>query len=180
VLLTAAAFATWHLTPVSTLSYSVAAVRYPFDVHMAVGEPARGRTVIAEVEQVAGAGEVDTGDEVLGGTWVVVDLVLDATGADPRTSLDLAELVIGAATYTPTERLAGTLDGSTVAAGLPRRGSIVFEIPADTAHGSARLRIGDDPLVRLGDRLVLDIDLDELDFDGTVVVEPAAYAEAAG
>ena len=176
--LTALAFVAWNLTPASTLTYSAAAFRQPFDVPMTIGEQAQGRTRIAIVEHVRGGDALqDQYGDIRPGTWVVVDAALDSTGADPLTVLDLCELVVDGAVYLPTDRFSYGVDSGYLEAGLPREGSIVFELPAGLTTGHAQLRLGTDALAKLDDRLVLDLDLDDVDFRGTAVVEEATWSE---
>ena len=136
----------------------------PFVGPVGMGEQAVGRTfaVTPEAVRVAEAVETDGGLDGarLPGTWVIVDVVLDATGAEPGARLEQVELELGGATYTPSDRVDGTAEDATLRAGLPVRGSLVFEVPAGAAHGSARLTLGPSVDVRLDDQLVLDLDLD--------------------
>ncbi|GAA3662018.1 DUF4352 domain-containing protein [Microbacterium marinilacus] len=158
--LAAAACVVTAVTPRTHLVYSVAAVEMPFVVPMRMGEQAVGRTFAVTPEAVRVAEAVETDGGRLDGTWVVVDVVLDATGAEPGARLEQVELELGGATYTPSDRVDGTAEDATLRAGLPVRGSLVFEVPAGAAHGSARLTLGPSVDVRLDDQLVLDLDLD--------------------
>ncbi|WP_203136563.1 hypothetical protein [Microbacterium sp. JZ31] len=163
------------LTPHAHLAYSTATHEMPFDVPMAIGETTHGRTFSARPTAVRSAHTIETDDEErFEGTFLIVDLMLDATGAEAPTLLQGVQLETDGRTYFPVPRIPGTLESATLRAGLPVTGSLVFELPEDGIQGRAQLRLSKDVVTRFDDRLVLDIDL------GAVEVAPVETVERSG
>jgi len=166
------------LLPEQHLTYSTNATRIPFDLPLAVGQTTTGRTFSARPTAIRAATTIETAfGDVARGTFVIVDLVVDSTGADARASLVGVELEAAGRTYGPTGRIPGTLEDARLRAGLPIAGSLVFELPPDAMHGAAVMRLATALDVRFDDRLVLDIDLDAIEVAGSAVVEEAEWAE---
>jgi hypothetical protein len=163
------------LTPHSHLVYSTNATRIPFTVPLTVGETADGRTFTVRPVEIRATREVVDDSDAVTGTFVIVDLVVDSTGADPSTRIGLAELEIGGRTLTPTDRVGGMIEDEQLPAGLPIQGSLVFELPADGLHGRAQLRLAADVDVRFDTEFLLDIDLDALQLRGSATVEPPRW-----
>lgn len=142
----------WHNLPTNSDVYA------PFTVSGSVGEPVSGRSITATVTGVRTAAEVQTPQAVSAiGRWVVVqtELVPGSVVENPH-----ADLVVGADTYAPTDRLApGTQLGGALEPGFLTRGSWIFDVaPALLDDGppmSLRLWVGDG---RLDSRLSVAID----------------------
>lgn len=166
--------AAWGLTQV-TLSDDAALA--PFVTTAERGEPATARNLAVTVTDVRAARAVsDAGGWSAEGTWVVVDLEAAAVVSQQNARLTLAELVIGDRTYSATDRGTTFRDESLVP-GVPRSGSLAFELPADALTGTATLRLGvpegrDD--AALDGIVELTIDLDAL------TVEPEATIDENG
>lgn len=170
----AACLVTW-LTPHSHLVYSTNATRIPFTVPLSVGETSEGRTFTVRPLEIRATHEVVDADAIRG-TFVIVDLVVDSTGADPSTRIGLAELEVDGRTLTPTDRVGGMIEHEQLLAGLPIQGSLVFELPPEALHGHAQLRLASDVDVRFDTEFVLDIDLDALEVQSSATVEPPGWA----
>lgn len=134
----------WHNLPANSDVYA------PFTVHGTAGAPVSGRAVNATVTGVRAASTLRV-DSVLNpvvaavGRWVVVDADI-RPGTD--TELPHADLVAGADTYQPTDRLQlGTMLGGAIQPGITTTGSWVFDVaPAVLEAGSPlalRVWVGD-------------------------------------
>lgn len=132
----------------------------PFAVQAVVGETATGRNIQVTITSVQRTNHVSTDDWSADGNWVVVHLTAQATAEEPQ-SLRLATLTIGERTYSASERPDSLYLGS-VAVGIPRSGSLAFELPADLDEGSATLTLGlwGDP--RLDSVIELSVDVGTL------------------
>lgn len=155
------------------------AAEQPFAVTAEVGEPAQGRNLAVTVTGVRAADEVSLGGWSAAGTWVVVDLDAAAVRSAQGTLLSYATLTIGDREYRASERpatasLTDAMFRTALIPGIPRSGSLAFELAPDARAGTAVLRLGiaDDP--RLDSLIELRIDLDE------VPVEPAAELRETG
>jgi hypothetical protein len=122
-----------------------ASVVDPFAVRAGQGETAQSRTLEARVLDVR-TGDLlvaDDGTEAVrlptDAVWIVVDVELTARLG--RLALDQADLEVGSVQY----RVSSIADDAELlvmpyGAGVPMRGSLVFEVPATVLeHGSARL-----------------------------------------
>jgi hypothetical protein len=91
------------------------------------------------------------------GTWLVVDVTLEATDAP---LIPLAELVVDGDTYVPDDRFVFEDLGKVGAdPGIPRRGSLAFDVATELLDRDApvALRLSP-PDPRLDSRLVIAID----------------------
>lgn len=134
-----------------------------FRVEGRLGTAVQGRDLRATVHGVTVARELrrsDAGEPVTtSGRWVVVDLTV-ATDVEP-SGIGTADLELGERTYA-TRRVRGRdLTGVIVQPGLPRRGLLVFEVPADAVNGTAVLALARSGDPRLDSTLAITIDLAE-------------------
>lgn len=135
----------------------------PFITTTGLDEPSVTRDLAVTVTDVRAARRVtDAAGWSAEGTWLVVDLEAAAVLTQEAALLDLAELTIGDRTFIATERGTTFLDQRLVP-GVPRAGSLAFELPADALAGDAVLRLGNttavsDPLLDGVIELRIDVD----------------------
>lgn len=140
----------------------------PFRESTPVGERGEGRNIVGTVHAAWLADEVsddgwESGD---GSLWLVVD-----TGLESVSKLGLlyhAMLVVGDRMFSASERpRADTMRNAALEPGIPTRGLVVFELPADILDdpGAARaeLQLALDPDTRLDSILVTPLDLPALE-----------------
>lgn len=155
----------------------------PFIVTGEMGEPVTGRDIVATVTDartamsVTGAAEwSDDEPWTAEGDWLVVDVdVASVTG--PRivylsgaVTLDNAVFALDGREYRATERTPTMLDVR-LNPGVPRHGSLAFELPALTGEGVLQLSVSSD--TRMDSVLEIPIDLDALTpLAETGIVEP--------
>lgn len=114
----------------------------PFVTTVQVGDEGRVRNLVATVTDVRLADRVsDASGWSAEGTWLVVDLEAAAAGTQDFHSFSLAQLAIGERTFGATERGTSFLTQSLVS-GVPRSGSLAFELPAGATVEAATLRLG--------------------------------------
>jgi hypothetical protein len=148
----------WHHLPENT------DIHGPFDVRSDTGSLTRGRAITIAVNglQIAPKVTPELGRPVQAiGIWVIVEATVAATGS---SGLPRAELLVGANTYAPTDRLLpGTTLGGLLDPDIAQRGAWVFDVPSSLVDtvGSVVLRtwMGLDP--RLDSRLVVNIALND-------------------
>ena len=133
-----------------------------FPVAATVGEPAVGRAFEVTITDVRLADRATAGGWYADGTWLVVDLEVASRLEETGTLLSYAVLVVGDRTFRASER-PESLFGSTLSVGIPRAGSIAFELPADLADHPALLRLGLDVDTRLDSVIELPVELGTLD-----------------
>lgn len=172
----ACAAALWHWLPTPDDVYG------PFDVDAGIGEQASGRGIETRITGVRIAPRIDKKqpprqliDAV--GIWIVVDGEATTT----RTvEMPRVELMVGADTYFPTDRVGLFTLKDVLVPGIVLSGAWVFDVPADLVRSGSRpisLRVwfGDG---RLDSRLVTDIALDgpHISRGDVVTLEPATKA----
>ncbi|MBO3662612.1 hypothetical protein [Microbacterium stercoris] len=173
----AAACVLTAVTPHQHLVYGTRAASLPFDLPLEVGGGAvTGRTFSASLPEVRLAKAIETDEGTIEGDYVIVDLVAEATGADPRAAFGRVELLVGARTYYAVSHIDGTLDDTKLHAGLPLRGSVVFEIAPDDLDAHATLRLVPDVEEGFDDRVVAELDLGAIEVSPMERVERAAWA----
>lgn len=134
VIVIAAATLVWHNLPTPTDVYG------PFEVRGRAGEPVEGRAITATVTSVHIAPKVNSAEAA--GSWVVIDVALEARHA---TEMVRADLVVGPNTYAPSDRFFfDTLDNE-ISPGMTEIGSWVFDVApqlvAPEAAGPMLLRV---------------------------------------
>ncbi|MFE6997048.1 hypothetical protein ACFVAE_13870 [Microbacterium sp. NPDC057659] len=142
-----------------------------FMVGASVGEPAEGRNIAVTVQDARIAHAIASEDGFRAeGTWVVIDLDAEAVRRQYGTSL-AAKLRIGDATYKSTERgkTSWLIDRTQLVTGIPKSGSLAFQIPADLLTETAVLELTDSSFSAYDSIISLELDLPEL----TVVNEKA-------
>jgi hypothetical protein len=114
----------------------------PFPTVAQIGEQASTRNLVATVTDVHLADRVtDVKGWSAEGTWLVVDLEAATGVTQDLSTLSFAELTIGERTFTATDRGTTFVEHALVT-GVPRAGSLAFELPDDVAGDRATLRLG--------------------------------------
>lgn len=169
---------TWLVTIVLLVAAGVVSAIAPADdaevaafvVSGEIGEEVTGRDLVATVTDARTAtgvvGEEDrTGEEAwtADGNWLVVD-VDAASVTGPRVAYITGSVALGGAVfeidgreYRASERTPSMLN-TRLNPGVPRHGSLAFELPALTGTGVLRLSITSD--TRMDSVLEIPIDLD--------------------
>lgn len=139
------------------------AAQAPFPVAATVGERAEGRNIAATVTEVSAANAVTAANGwTAEGTWVVIDLDVEAVTAEQGALLALATLTIDDRVYGASERPESLLRQQ-LPVGAARTGSLAFEVPEEALTGDGMLRLGLNDLdPRLDSVIELPIPLDEL------------------
>ncbi len=129
---------------VQTAAPGSQAVSEAFPVTGSVGEEVAGRDIVVTVEGVRRAAEVNGGGWSGEGNWLVVDIDAASRLTSRGTLLGLAEFVTEeGVTYRASERADDSLYRGPLTAGIPRSGSLLFELPAGF-DGDGTLRLGVD------------------------------------
>lgn len=145
----------------------------PFSVPLTLDERAVGRNLAVTVDDVSRTESVSTDEWTAEGNWVVVDLSCEAT-VEEGASLRLATLTIDGAIYQASERPASFFEQS-LAVGIPRSGSLAFELPANISGGSATLTLGLTTDPRLDSVLTYDFDLAGLELRPTTELNATGW-----
>lgn len=131
-----------------------------------VGERGSGRNIAATVGAVTIAKSVtaQSGWHATG-TWVVIEITAEASSDQVHGLLSLATLKIGDRTYSASERGPDemTLYRTQLVPGVPRSGSILFEVPDDALHGTGILRLATSSTPWGDTILQVHVDLDSAD-----------------
>ncbi|KAA9147882.1 hypothetical protein F6B41_14005 [Microbacterium lushaniae] len=147
----------------------------PFVVPAVRGEEAQGRNLTVTVTDVRLAERVSAGGWAAEGVWLVVDLEAAAAQEEDRASLHGATLAIGERTYRATER-APSFFQQPLHVGIPRAGSLAFELPPDVVDERAVLRLSGDWETRLDSLIELPVDLAALDPTGSAELTEIGWA----
>lgn len=136
-----------------------------------VGETLTGRTLQVTVHGAEVADEVTSSRGWTGetpGVWLVVDTTVTAMLGD--VGFGLSELDIDGVRYEASERPdSSSIEGGSLAAGIPLRGPLAFEIPADAIDaGQATLRFATNGDPRLDSVLEVPLRLDGLEHRDTL------------
>jgi hypothetical protein len=170
VVLVAAAWGVQQLAPASDASVA------PFAVSATVGEPAVGRAFEITVTDVRLGDRAVARGWSADGTWLVVDLEAEARLQETGSSLAHAELVVDGITYRASERPDSLLQ-AVLATGIPRAGSLAFELPDAAALGRGVLILGLDDDTRLDSVVEVAIDLGSVPREGEVELLRDGWAE---
>ncbi|GAA5149560.1 hypothetical protein GCM10025768_12970 [Microbacterium pseudoresistens] len=134
----------------------------PFRTTMPLGEQVSTRSLAGTLIDVRLTDRLLFGRWTAEGTWLVLDLELEATTAPE--SLRWAELERpGGEKYRATERIDSLLD-EPLSAGIPQRGVLVFELPESARGEHVRVDLGAMLADTRADGLLsVEVDLAELD-----------------
>lgn len=133
-------------------------VTSPFPVTAAVGDEGAGRNIAVTVTDMHRAAEVTAGGWSAEGNWLVVDLDVASVVSESGTLLSHLELVVDGVRYGASER-PESLRRAGLSAGIPRSGSLAFELPEDLIDGDAVLELAIDGDTRLDSMIVVPFDL---------------------
>lgn len=135
----------------------------PFEVPAAIGETATGRDLVVTVTDIRRASEVSAGGWTAEGNWLVVDLRAQSVLTEFGTSLAHTELEIDGTRFSASDRPDSLAEGGALAIGLPREGSLAFELPDGLDAGKGRLELALNPVDQsLDSMIVLAFDLGEV------------------
>ncbi|AZC14021.1 hypothetical protein [Microbacterium sp. ABRD28] len=148
----------------------------PFPLAAEIDRTVTARGFAVAVTDVQLASSAVAGGWSAEGTWLIVDLEAEATREETGTRLARAELTVDGLTYRASER-PPSLFGSVLTPGIPRQGSLAFEIPSDVVRRAATLELGlyDDP--RLDSAVTLDLDLASLELQDEVELLETGWAK---
>lgn len=134
----------------------------PFRVSMPVGEHVVARTLAGTLLDVRLTDRLESDGWEAEGTWLVLDLALEAT--DEPATLRWAQLQQPDGTsYRASERIDSLLDEA-LSAGIPLRGVLAFELPDDARAETVRIDLGHMLADTRADALLsVDVDLTTLE-----------------
>ncbi|KJQ55910.1 hypothetical protein [Microbacterium sp. SA39] len=167
----------WGLSK-ATLPDDAALAAFP--VVAELDEPATSRNLAVTITDVHAARRVADADGWSAeGTWLVVDLEAATVEAQDGDILSFAELTIGDRRFTATDR--GTsFYRQRLITGVPRAGSLAFELPDGALTGTGVLRLGlptgPPGEILIDDVIELRIDLDELPLEAEVTLDENGWA----
>ena len=141
-----------------------------------VGERAETRNLSVTVTEVHAARSVSDGQRWRAeGTWLVVDF--DAAALDDQFGALLAttDLRLGDRTYSATER-GDTAKSMVLVTGVPRHGSIAFELPEGALTGPATLVFATEYDTSADGVIEVSVDLDDVPMQNEVELDPVGWA----
>jgi len=147
----------------------------PFVVPAEVGGAAVARSFEITVTDPRRGDRAVAGGWAADGTWIVVDVDVEARVDEVAALLGHAVLVVDGVTYRASERPA-SIFGTPLAVGIPRSGSLAFELPADAARGTATLELALSDETRLDSVVHVPIDLDALPRQPEVALARTGWA----
>ncbi|MDQ0615186.1 hypothetical protein QF046_002827 [Microbacterium sp. W4I4] len=156
-----------------------------FATRTTIGEPAATRNLELTVTDVRAARTItdpqgwSAGFEKTQGTWLVVDLDAASVQSQYAASLSFAELTIGDRTFGATER-GETFFRQRLVTGVPRSGSLAFELPDDVIEGealkgTATLRLGVPSDVRYDGIIETLITLEDLPVEESIILAETGW-----
>ena len=146
----------------------------PFVSTVHLGERVEGRDLTLEVSDVYLADRVTTADWTgeTEGVWLIVDATI---GAKLGVASPYATLTAGDTEFASSNRPKDSALGGSLDAGLPQRGSFVFELPSslltDDAGTHARIRFATSLGVRLDSAFDLTLNLGELRHERSATIQ---------
>jgi hypothetical protein len=146
----------------------------PFVVRTAVGESAVARAFEVSVTDPRMGGRAVAGSWSAGGTWLVVDVTVTARDDERGALLHHAELIVDGVAYRASERPA-SIYRQQLAVGIPRSGSLAFELPAAVADRTGSLTLGLSDETRLDSLVEVPIDLGALTRETDVELSPTGW-----
>lgn len=148
----------------------------PFPTAATIGEAVSARNLTVTVTDVhAARGVRDADGWSAAGTWLIVDLEAASDQTEDGAFLGLATLRIGDREFSATER-GSTFYRTRLFTGVPRSGSLAFELPADALSGTATISLGLSRQVALDGVIELSVDLDELSVEPEVDLDETGWA----
>lgn len=140
-----------------------------------VGASATTRNLALTVTRVRAARAVSDGAGWRAeGTWLVVDLDAAAVQDQFGATLTPARLRLGSRTFAATER-GDSARGMPLITGVPRHGSVAFELPDGALSGPATLTFGAD-YTTAGDGVIdVVVDLDDVPLQDEAELDPIGW-----
>ncbi|MEV4776104.1 hypothetical protein [Microbacterium sp. LWH12-1.2] len=158
------------------ITLPVGSAQEPFVTVATLDEEATARNFAVTVTDVHAARTVIGADDWSAeGTWLIVDLEASAEVKQEGTSLRVATLTIGERTFSATER-GTTFYRQGLVTGVPRSGSLAFELPDDALSGDATLRLGATGNPVLDGVIEMRIDLEALPVESEVTLQENGWA----
>ncbi|MFD6699940.1 MULTISPECIES: hypothetical protein [unclassified Microbacterium] len=140
-----------------------------------VGKRGEARNIAVTVTDIRAGHAVSDGDRWRAdGTWLVVDLDAATVEDQLGAALRVANLRVGGRTYSATER-GETAKGMTLITGVPRHGSIAFELPEGSLHGTATLEFASTVWTSTDGVVEVVVDLDDVAVQNDVVLDPMGW-----
>nr|WP_315267150.1 hypothetical protein [Microbacterium lemovicicum] len=167
--LVVAAWAVIQITPSDDAAVT------PFEVPGALGSPLSGRAFQASVTDVRLGDRAEAGGWSAEGTWVVADVTAQALLDEQGSLLGHADLIVDGVRYRASER-PPSIFRTGLSVGLPRSGSIAFEIPADVAQRAGVIELGLSEETRLDSVVRVPVDLAALDRGTDVELRKTEWA----
>lgn len=147
----------------------------PFTVTAQLGERVEGRThAVTFTRAVAATAVHDDGGWAATGTWIVIDVEVEATRSESIGMLGLIELEVGDRLFRASERPPSLRD-TVHAVGIPREGSIAFEVGELPLEGEATVRLARSLETRLDSMLTLPLDLGALEVLDDAEIRPPEW-----
>lgn len=148
-------------------------VQSPFPVTVAIGEEGVGRNIAATVTDIRRVGELTAGDWSAEGNWLVVDLDV-ASVVSEDVLMKFAEVSIDGIRYSASERPDSLLEQG-LSAGIPRSGSLAFELPGGLETGEAVLELASNQFTMLDSVIVVPFDLADVPFSAGAEIEEMGW-----
>jgi len=146
-----------------------------FATRTAIGEPAATRNLELTVTGVRAARTLtDARGWSADGTWLVVDMDAAALQSQYAASLGFAELTIGDRIFGATER-GETFFRQRLVTGVPRSGSLAFELPDEALKGTATLRLSIPSDVRYDGVIEIPIALEDVPVEESIVLSETGW-----
>ncbi|UNK71325.1 DUF4352 domain-containing protein [Microbacterium sp. H1-D42] len=141
------------------------------------GAPTSTRNLVVTVDDVRAARSVADADGwTAEGTWLIVDISAQAIDTQVGARLGLADLVIGERTFRATER-GQTFSEAKLVPGVPRSGSLAFELPPDALAGDAVLRFSPVAFPNLDGMIEIPVDLDAVPIETQVTLRATDWTK---
>ncbi|MFS0734383.1 hypothetical protein ABC304_01025 [Microbacterium sp. 1P10UB] len=147
----------------------------PFDVSGAIGDSVSGRAFEASVTDVRLGDRAEADGWSAESTWVVVDVTAQALLDEQGSLLGHADLIVDGVRYRASERPTSVFRTG-LSVGLPRSGSIAFEVPAGVTERSGVIELGLTEETRLDSVVRVPVDLAELDRSPDVELRRTEWA----
>lgn len=148
-----------------------------FVTNTTVGHPGTTRHLTVTVTDVRAAHAIVTPrGRTMAGTWLIVELRAETLDTSFGSLLGLAQLTISERAFSATERDL-TLYREQLQTGVPRSGSMAFELPEGALSGAAALQFGLHADARLDGVIEVPIDLDDLPVEDEVTLNETGWAD---
>lgn len=149
----------------------------PFVTSVVVGEHGVGRNIAVTVKEVVIADRVTDSEGVsLDGTWVVVHFDAEAVHTGRLANLRYATLLADGLEYVATERLKTGLDMPLVP-GIPRSGSMVFEVAPQALTGTLEVTFALDPITMLDSVIEVRVPIDDVQRVAEITLQRIDWAK---